>query len=141
MYGLAPDKSVTVGVCLHFCSISESYIQTYKPFRHEELYNGGENCLQHILQTTAVETVDGVMIRSHIAGKPHETDVIAAELFYATAGIDITQISIYKNLKHHVWVVRRTAFSGILTVKFFKVYLFNDTVNNPDRIVPGDKIA
>ena len=67
MYGLAPDKSVTVGVCLHFCSISESYIQTYKPFRHEELYNGGENCLQHILQTTAVETVDGVMIRSHIA--------------------------------------------------------------------------
>ena len=92
MYGLAPDKSVTVGVCLHFCSISESYIQTYKPFRHEELYNGGENCLQHILQTTAVETVDGVMIRSHIAGKPHETDVIAAELFYATAGIDITQM-------------------------------------------------
>ena len=139
MYGLAPDKSVTVGVCLHFCSISESYIQTYKPFRHEELYNGGENCLQHILQTTAVETVDGVMIRSHIAGKPHETDVIAAELFYATAGIDITQISIDKNLKHHVWVVRRTAFSGILTVKFFKVYLFNDTVNNPDRIVLGNK--
>ena len=40
-----------------------------------------------------------------------------------------TQISIDKNLKHHVWVVRRTAFSGILTVKFFKVYLFNDTVN------------
>ena len=62
------------------------------------------------------------MIRSHIAGKPHETDVSAAELFYATAGIDITQISIDKNLKHHAWVVRRTAFSGILTVKFFKVY-------------------
>ena len=26
-------------------------------------------------------------------------------------------------------------------VKFFKVYLFNDTVNNPDRIVLGNKIA
>ena len=36
---------------------------------------------------------------------------------------------------------RRTAFRGILTVKCFKVYLFNDAVNNPDRIVPGNKIA
>ena len=81
------------------------------------------------------------MIRSHIAGKPHEADVIATEFFYATAGIDITQISIDKNLKHHTWVIRRTAFRGILTVKFFKVYLFNDTVNNTDWIVLGDKIA
>ena len=38
-------------------------------------------------------------------------------------------------------MVRRTAFRGILKVKFFKVYLFNDTVNNPDRIVLGYKIA
>jgi hypothetical protein len=29
----------------------------------------------------------------------------------------------------------------IPAVKFFKVYLFNDTVNNPDRIVLGNKIA
>ena len=81
------------------------------------------------------------MVRSYIAGKPHEAYVITTELFYATAGIDNYANSIDKNLKHHAWVVRRTAFSGILTVKFFKVYLFNDTVNNPDRIVPGDKIA
>ena len=31
--------------------------------------------------------------------------------------------------------------SGILTVKFFKVYLFYYMVNNPDRIVLGYKIA
>ncbi len=141
MYGLAPDERITVGVRLHLRPVSESYIQTYKPFRYEELYDGGENCLEYILQPAAAETVDGVMVRSHIAGKPHEADVIAAELFYATAGIDITQISVDKDLKHHVWVVRRTAFSGILTVKFFEVYLFNDTVNNPDRIVLGNKIA
>ena len=73
------------------------------------------------------------MVRSHIAGKPHEADVITAELFYTTAGIDITQISIDKNLEHHAWVVRRTTFRRILTVKFFKVYLSNDAVNNPDR--------
>ena len=73
------------------------------------------------------------MIRSYIACKPHEADVIATELFYATAGIDITQISIDKNLEHHAWVVCRTTFRRILTVKFFKVYLFNDAVNNPDR--------
>jgi hypothetical protein len=81
------------------------------------------------------------MVRSHVAGKPHEADIVTTELFDATAGIDVTQISIDKNLKHHAWMVRRTAFRGILKVKFFKVYLFNDTVNNPDRIVLGYKIA
>jgi hypothetical protein len=81
------------------------------------------------------------MIRSQIAGKPHEADVIATELFYATAGIDITQISIDNNLKHHARVVRRTVCRRIPAVKFFKVYLFNDTVNNPNRIVQGNKIA
>ena len=81
------------------------------------------------------------MIGSHIARKPHEADVIAAEFFDAAAGIDVTQISIDKNLKHHAWMVRRAAFRGILTVKFFKVYLFNDTVDNPDRIVLRNKIA
>ena len=103
MYGLAPDERITVDVRLYLRPVGTGYIQTYKPFLHEELYNGGENCLQHILQTTAAETVEGVIIRSHIAGKPHETDVIATELFYATAGIDITQISIDKNLKHRGW--------------------------------------
>ena len=74
------------------------------------------------------------MVRSHIAGKPHEADVIATEFFYATAGIDITQISIDKNLKHHARVVRRTTFRGILTVKFFKVYLFKyGEQPGPDR--------
>ena len=48
---------------------------------------------------------------------------------------------ISKNLKHHARVVCRTAFRRIPAVKFFKVYLFNDTVNNPDRIVLGNKIA
>ena len=81
------------------------------------------------------------MVRSHIAGKPHEADVIATEFFYATAGIDITQISIDQNLKHHARVVCRTALGRIPAVKFFEVYLFNDTVNNPDRIVLGNKIA
>ena len=71
------------------------------------------------------------MVRSHIAGKPHEADVIATEFFYATAGIDITQISIDQNLKHHARVVCRTALGRIPAVKFFKVYLFIDTVNNP----------
>ncbi len=46
-----------------------------------------------------------------------------------------------QELKHHARVVRRTAFKKIPAVKFFKVYLFNDTVNNPDRIVLGNKIA
>ena len=141
MYGLAPDKCITVGVSLHFRSVGTGYIKTYKTFCNEELYNSSENCLQYILQTAAAETVDGIMVRSHIAGKPHEADIITAELFDATAGIDITQISIDKNLKHHAWVVCRTTFSGILTVKFLKVYLFYDTVNNPDRIVLWYKIA
>ena len=73
------------------------------------------------------------MVRSLNARKPHEADVIATDLFYARAGIDnITQISIDKNLKHLAWVVRRTPFRGILTVEFFRIYLFHDTVNNPD---------
>mgnify|MGYP000766220169 CR=1 FL=1 len=37
------------------------------------------------------------MVRSYIAGKPHEADVIATELFYTMAGIDIAQIGIDKN--------------------------------------------
>ena len=141
MYGLAPDERITVGVRLHLRSVGTDHIQTYKTLRHEELYNGGKYCLQHILQPAATETVDGIMIRSQIAGKPHEADVIATELFYATAGIDITQISIDNNLKHHARVVRRTVCRRIPAVKFFKVYLFNDTVNNPNRIVQGNKIA
>ena len=32
------------------------------------------------------------MVRSYIAGKPHEAYVITTELFYATAGVDITQM-------------------------------------------------
>ena len=141
MYGLSPDECIMVVVRLHLCPVSTGHIQTYKTFRHEELYNGCKCCLQRILQSAAAETVDGVMVRSHIAGKPHEADVIATEFFYATAGIDITQISIDQNLKHHARVVCRTALGRIPAVKFFKVYLFNDTVNNPDRIVLGDKIA
>ena len=50
-------------------------------------------------------------------------------------------VIIEKNLKHHARVVCRTAFRRIPAVKFFKVYLCNDTVNNPDRIVLGNKIA
>ena len=141
MYGLAPDERVTVGVRLYLRPVGTGHIQTYKTFRHKELYNSSENYLQYILQPAAAETVDGVMVRSHIFCNPHEADVIATELFYATAGINITQISIDKNLKHHARMVRRTAFRRILAVKFFKVYPFNDTVNNPDRIVQGNKIA
>ena len=107
MYGLAPDERITVGVRLHLHLVGTGHIQTYKTFRHEKLYNGGKYCLQHILQPAAAETVDGIMVRSHVAGKPHEVDVIAAELFYTTAGIDITQISIDENLKHHAWEHRR----------------------------------
>ena len=141
MYGLAPDERITVGVRLHLRPVGTGHIQTYKTFRHEELHDGGKYCLEYILQPAAAETVDGIMVRSHIAGKPHEADVIATEFFYATAGIDITQISIDQNLKHHARVVCRTALGRIPAVKFFKVYLFNDTVNNPDRIVLGNKIA
>ena len=39
---------------------------------------------EYILQPAAAETIDGIMVRSHIAGKPHEADVIATEFFYAT---------------------------------------------------------
>ena len=136
MYGLTPDERITVGIRLHLRPVGTGHIQTYKTFRHKELYDGGKYCLEYILQPAAAETVDGIMVRSHIAGKPHEADVIATEFFYATAGIDIDQ-----NLKHHARVVCRTALGRIPAVKFFKVYLFNDTVNNPDRIVLGYKIA
>ena len=78
---------------------------------------------------------------SNLAGQPHEADVIAAELLDAAAGIDIAQIGIYQNLQHHAGMVGRTAFDGVFAVKFFQTDLFNDTVNNPDRIVLGNKIA
>ena len=42
---------------------------------------------------------------------------------FESVQIDIAQISIDENLKHHAWVVRRTTFRRILTVKFFKVCL------------------
>ena len=141
MYGLSPDECIMVVVRLHLCPVSTGHIQTYKTFRHEELYNGCKYCLQRILQSAAAETVDGVMVRSHIAGKPHEADVIATELFYTMAGIDIAQIGIDKNLKHHTRMIGRTTFRKIFAVEFFQIYLFDDAVGNPDRIVLGDKIA
>ena len=141
MYGFAPDERIAVGVRLHLRPVGASHVQTYKAFRHEELHDGGKNSLEHILQPAAAETVDGVMVRHPGTGQPHEADVIAAELLDAAAGIDIAQIGIYQNLQHHAGMVRRTTFRGILTVKLFKVYLLNDTVNNPDRIVLGNKIA
>ena len=139
--GLAPDERITVGVCFHLRPVGAGHVQTYKAFRHEELYDGGEDGLEHILQPAAAETVDGVVVRSHIAGQPHEADVIAAKLFDAAAGIDVAQIGIYQNLQHHAGMIGRTAFDGVLAVKFFQADLFNNTVNNPDRVVLGNKIA
>ena len=81
------------------------------------------------------------MVRSYIAGKPHEAYVITTELFYATAGIDITQMHRQESEASCVGGTQNSLLGGILTVKCFKVYLFNDAVNNPDRIVPGNKIA
>lgn len=46
--GLAPNERITVSVCLHLHPISTRHIQTYKTFRHEELYDGGKNRLQYI---------------------------------------------------------------------------------------------
>ncbi len=89
---LPPDERITVGVHLHLRPVGTGHIQTYKTFRHKELYDGGKYCLEYILQPAAAETVDGIMVRSYIAGKPHEAYVITTELFYATAGIDITQM-------------------------------------------------
>ncbi len=88
MYGLAPNERITVGVRLHLRPVSESHVQTYKTFRHEELHGGDKYCLQRILQPAAAETVDGVMVGSHVAGKPHEADAIAAVLFYTADGIE-----------------------------------------------------
>ena len=139
--GLAPDERITVGVRLHLRPVCAGHVQTDKAFRHEELHDGGKDGLEHILQPAAAETVDGVVVRSHIAGKPHEADVIAAELLDAAAGIDVAQIGIYQNLQHHAGMIGRTAFDGVLAVKFFQTDLFNDTVNNPDRVVLGNKIA
>lgn len=76
---------------------------------------------------------------SRITDQPHETNIIAEELFNATVGIDIAQIHIYQNPEHHAGMTGRTAFGRILAVKFFKMYLFNDTVNDPERIVPKIK--
>ena len=115
MYGLTPDERITVGIRLHLRPVGTGHIQTYKTFRHKELYDGGKYCLEYILQPAAAETVDGIMVRSHIAGKPHEADVIATEFFYATAGIDIDQ-----NLKHHARVVCRTALGRNTCGKVFQ---------------------
>ena len=38
-------------------------------------------------------------------------------------------------------MIGRTTFRRIFTVEFFQIYLFDDAVDNPDRIVLGDKIA
>ena len=139
--GLAPDERIAVGVRLHLRPVSTGHVQTYKAFRHEELHDGGKDGLEHILQTAAAETVDGVVVRNPGTGQPHEADVIAAELLDAAAGIDIAQIGIHQNLQHHAGMVGRTAFDRVLAVKFFQADLFNDTVNNPDRVVLGNKIA
>ena len=141
MDGLAPDECITVGICLHLRSVGTGHIQTYETFCYEELYNGGKDGLEYILQPTAAETVDGVMLRNTGTGQPHEADVIAAELLKAAAGIDIAQIGIYQNLQHHAGMVGQTTFDRVLAVKFFQADLFNDTVNNTDRIVLGNKIA
>ena len=139
--GLAPDERIAVGVRLHLRPVSAGHVQTYKAFRHKELHDGGKDGLEHILQPAAAETVDGVVVRHPGTGQPHEADVIAAELLNAAAGIDIAQIGIYQNLQHHAGMVGRTAFDGVLAVKFFQADLFNNTVNNPDRVVLGNKIA
>ena len=89
---LPPRRTYNGWRHLHLRPVGTGHIQTYKTFRHEKLYNGCKYRLQHILQPAAAETVDGIMVRSYIAGKPHEADVIATEFFYATAGIDITQM-------------------------------------------------
>ena len=85
--------------------------------------------------------VNGAVGRYPDTGQSHEADVIAAELLDAAAEIDIAQIGIYQNLQHHAGMVGRTAFDGVLAVKFFQADLFNNTVNNPDRVVLGNKIA
>jgi len=139
--GLAPDERIAVGVRLHLRPVSAGHVQTYKAFRHKELHDGGKDGLEHILQPAAAETVDGVVVRHPGTGQPHEADVIAAELLDAAAGIDIAQIGIYQNLQHHAGMIGRTAFDGVLAVKFFQADLFNNTVNNPDRVVLGNKIA
>ena len=43
--------------------------------------------------------------------------VIATEFFYATAGIDITQISIDQNLKHHARVGSSVSPIAVLSAK------------------------
>ena len=139
--GLSPDERITVEVRLHLRPIGAGHVQTYKALRHEELHDGGEDGLEHILQPAAAETVDGVVVRGPGTGQPHEADVIAAELLNAAAGIDIEQIGTYQNLQHHAGMVGRTAFDRVLVVKLFQADLFNDTVNNQDRIVLGNKIA
>ena len=63
--------------------------QTYKTFRYEELYDGGKYCLEYILQPAAAEQLNGVMVRSHTLPVSHKADIIAAEFFYATAGINL----------------------------------------------------
>ena len=141
MDGFAPDKRIAVGIGLHLRPVGAGHIQTYKAFRHEELHDGGKDGLEHILQPAAAEAVDGVVVRDPGTGQPHEADVIAAELLNAAAGIDIAQISIYQNLQHHTGMVSRTSFDRVLAVKLFQTNLFYDTVNNPDRIVLGNKIA
>lgn len=85
--------------------------------------------------------VNGVVGRYPDTGQSHEANAIAAELLNAAARIDIAQIDIYQNLQHHAGMVGWTAFDGVLAVKLFQADLFNDTVNNPDRVVLGNKIA
>ena len=58
MYGLTPDERITVGIRRHLRPVGTGHIQTYKTFRHKELYDGGKYCLEYILQPAAAETVD-----------------------------------------------------------------------------------
>ena len=53
-------------------------------------------------------------VRSHIAGKPHEADVIATEFFYATDGIDMKLVALGDRVVLKQCVAEETTKSGIV---------------------------
>lgn len=79
------------------------------------------------------------MVRSYIAGKPHEAYVITTELFYATAGIDITQMHRVHKLRQisRLFVPTLAWLCGKDCIKLYilrcflcQVYLYVEYISN-----------
>ncbi len=79
------------------------------------------------------------MIGSLHPTQPHEVNILLESCLNFTATVDIGQIVINKNLRHHLGMIRRSASTAVFADKQLRVNLFDDIIYNLNRMGHGNK--